>query len=498
MLRSNPHLIEINTRLFLDSMRKKYNQPEMTLSLVPDEEWLKLKHLGFDIVWLVGVWEASDLSKKISQDEDFLRDFVKKTGNDISIIGSSVYSIKSYKLDPSFGFEWELKSLKEKLNSFGMKLLLDFVSNHMAIDARFSDECIDCFVIGSKEDYENNKSLFCEKVVGGKVYYIAHGKDPNFPCWKDTIQLNYFNPKTREKMIEELLKISDLCDGVRCDMVMLTLNDVHESIWGWLLYKNGYKKPDTEFWSLAINRVKEINPQFIFVAEVYWGLEWKLQQLGFDYTYDKVFYDRLKHMGPDEIRGHLRAEKLYQKRSVRFIDNHDEEPSIVCFGNKKKALCAGVMVSTVRGMRFFNDMQLKGVNIRIPVQITSFNIDNYRDIEVEKFYEKILKIVDHPAFHGGEWELVDVAPASPYNMTYRNIIAYKWIQMRTLKIVVVNYSNDVSSGRLLISLKGKGNIITIYEEFSERFFSYDEKEVSNGVVINDMPPYSFYIFDHEF
>ena len=457
-----------------------------------------MKHLGFDIVWLVGVWESSPFSQKISQDEDFLRDFAKKTGNDISIIGSSVYSVKRYRLDPSFGFEWELKSLKEKLNSFGMKLLLDFVSNHMAPDADFPEECIDCFVLGTREDYEKNKELFCEKIIGGKTYYIAHGKDPNFPPWKDTIQLNYFNPKTVERMINELVKISEFCDGVRCDMVMLTLNDIHESIWGWLLYKNGYKKPDTEFWHKAISQVKEINPQFIFIAEVYWGLEWKLQQLGFDYTYDKVFYDRLRHMGAEEIRGHLRAEKLYQKRSVRFIDNHDEEPSIVCFNNKSKALCAAVLMSTVRGLRFYNDMQLKGIGIKIPVQVLSFNIENYRDIEVEKFYEKLLKIVDHPAFHGGEWELIDVVPITSEDRTYRNLIAYKWIQMRTLKIVVANYSNEVSSGRLIVSLKSKNDTVVLYEEFSERFFSYHVDEVSNGLVIKDLLPYGFLIFDHEF
>lgn len=498
MIRANPNLIEINTRLFLDSMRKKYNQPEMTLSLIPDEEWMKIKHLGFDIVWLMGVWESSPISEKISQDEDFLRDFVKKHSLDISAIGSSVYAIKGYRLDPSFGFEWELRSLKEKLNSFGLALFLDFVSNHMAIDANFSDDCIDCFVLGTEEDYEKNRDLFCKKTVNGKVYYVAHGKDPNFPAWKDTIQLNYFNPKTRQKMIDELIKISEICDGVRCDMVMLSLNDIHESVWGWLNYRNGYSKPEKEFWQEAITAVKDINPKFVFLAEVYWGLEWKMQQLGFDYTYDKVFYDRLRNMGPEEVRGHLRAEKLYQKKSVRFIDNHDEEPSIVCFNDKRKALSAGVMVSTVRGLRFYSDMQIKGVNIKIPVQIKTIDLDKYRDFEIEKFYEKILRITDHPAFHGGEWELCEVLPVNENDRTYRNIIAYKWMQMRTLKIVIINYSNTISSARIGVSLKARKDTVMLYEEFSERFFSYSASEVSDSFVIKDMHPYGFFIFDYEF
>ena len=498
MLRANPHLIEINTRIFLNFMREKYSSPDMSLSLIPDDEWLKLKHLGFDIIWLMGVWKTSAISGEISKDEQFLRDFVKKVEGDISIISASPYSIVDYKLDSFFGFEWELKALKEKLNSFGMELYLDFISNHMAIDSEFSNECADCFVLGEKRDYENNKELFCEKKIGDITYYIAHGRDPNFPSWKDTIQLNYFNPKTREKMISELIKISELCDGIRCDMVMLTLNDIHENIWGWLLDKRGYKKPQKEFWQMAISEVKSVNPQFVFMAEVYWGLEWKLQQLGFDYTYDKVFYDRLRNMGVEEVKGHLKAERLYQKKSVRFIDNHDEDPSIICFKGKKRALSAAVLISTVKGMRFYNNMQLKGVPLKIPVQISVFDYEKYKDMEIEKFYEKLLKIADHPAFHGGEWELLDVLALNPDDRSFRNIIAYKWTQMRTIKIVIVNYSDETSRGKISISLKSKGDTLTLYEEFSERFFSFNSSDISSGLKIENISPYGFYVFDYEF
>jgi hypothetical protein len=498
MIRANPHLIEINARVFLNAMRKNYQSPDMSISMIPDEEWLKLKHLGFDIVWLMGVWKTSEISKSISMDEDFLRDFVSKNNMDISAISSSPYAVKKYVLDDFFGFEWELKALKDKLNSFGMKLFLDFVSNHMAIDSDFSNECIDCFVCGEKQDYEANKDLFCQKNIGDNVYYIAHGRDPNFPPWKDTIQLNYFNPITRSKMIEELKKISEMCDGVRCDMVMLSLNEVFGSVWGHLVYKRGFKRPQEEFWQVAISEIKSINPSFTFIAEVYWGLEWKVQQLGFDYTYDKVFYDRLKKLSSEEVKGHLRAEKLYQKKSVRFIDNHDEEPSISSFGNKRASLCASVMVSTVRGLRFYHYFQLKGIPIKIPPQIAYFDIEKYKDIEVEKFYEKLLKIVDHPAFHGGEWELCDVYPLNQSDRSYRNIIAYKWTQMRTIKLVIVNYSSESSSGFVNVSFKSKTDTVVLYEEFNERFFSYKADDVSNRFKIENIPPYSFYIFDYEF
>ena len=61
---------------------------------------------------------------------------------------------------------------------------------------------------------------------------LAHGRDPFFPGWPDTLQLNYGNPLLQEAMIGELIKIAGQCDGVRCDMAMLVLPEVFERTWG--------------------------------------------------------------------------------------------------------------------------------------------------------------------------------------------------------------------------------------------------------------------------
>ena len=73
-----------------------------------------------------------------------------------------------------------------------------------------------------------------------------------------------------------------------------------------------------------IGAVRERNPDFVFIAEAYWDLEYALQQQGFDYCYDKRLYDRLLHEGADSVHGHLTADTGYQNRLVRFIENHDE------------------------------------------------------------------------------------------------------------------------------------------------------------------------------
>ena len=498
MLRANPHLIEINARLWLKSLRKKYTQPEMTLSSIPEDELLQLRHLGIDILWLMGVWEPSPESARIAKANAALAESVKKISPELGAesLGASPYAIHGYKLNQELGFEWELKALREKLNSMGMKLFLDFVTNHAAKDNPFILECPDCFINGTEEDFRAHPDWFFELPDAENKRYIAYGRDPNFPAWTDSAQLNYFNPATCERMLSVLMRIADMADGVRCDMVMLTLNEIHETTWGWLLSRGGYQRPKVEFWEGAIRAVKEKHPEFVFLAEVYWGLEWRVQQIGFDYTYDKGTYDRLRFQGSQDVRGHLRAEKLYQKRSARFIDNHDEQPSLVAFG-KQKALAAGVIVSTIKGLRFYNDNQLDGVKVRVPLQLKEL-YERAPDQEVKKFYAKLLKITDHPAFHGGEWALLDVRQCDQEDRTNSNILAWSWAQRRTLKVVVINYSADVSCGIVNVSIKSDGETTAIFEELSDRFFSFKSGDLAGGLKLQQMPPYSAYIFDVEF
>ena len=61
---------------------------------------------------------------------------------------------------------------------------------------------------------------------------LANGRDPYFPAWPDVVQLNAFSPDLRGAVIDTLGSIADQCDGVRCDMAMLMMNDVFERTWG--------------------------------------------------------------------------------------------------------------------------------------------------------------------------------------------------------------------------------------------------------------------------
>ena len=191
---------------------------------------------------------------------------------------------------------------------------------------------------------------------------IACGRDPNFPPWRDVAQLNYFNPDTRLAMAGELRTIAAHCDGVRCDMAMLVLNDVFERTWRDVL-RDRWTAPDDEFWPETIRGL----PKLLFLAEVYWDLEWTLQQQGFHYTYDKRLLDRLRGSTADDVRGHLRAEPDYSERMARFLENHDEPRSAASLAHRLPA--AAAIFATLPGMRFYFDGQIEGRSIRTPVQL---------------------------------------------------------------------------------------------------------------------------------
>ena len=163
--------------------------------------------------------------------------------------------------------------------------MLDFVPNHMGLDHPWVEDHPDYFIQGTELDLARAPQNYTWVKRKRGDLLLAYGRDPYFSGWPDTLQLNYANPATQEAMIGELVKIAGQCDGVRCDMAMLVLPDVFERTWG-------QRAP--LFWPTATQRVRERVPGFLFMAEVYWDLEWTLQQQGFDYAYDKRLYDRLR------------------------------------------------------------------------------------------------------------------------------------------------------------------------------------------------------------
>ena len=211
---------------------------------------------------------------------------------------------------------------------------------------------------------------------------LAYGRDPYFDGWPDTLQLNYGNPALRKAMIGELLRVAGQCDGVRCDMAMLVLPEVFERTWG----------VQTEpFWPKATQRVRENYPAFTFIAEVYWDLEWTMQQQGFDYAYDKRLYDRLREGHARPVREHFRAGLEYQAKLARFLENHDEPRAASVFLPDAHQ-AAAVITFFSPGLRFFHQGQFAGQKKRISPHLVR-GPEEPVDQRLNNFYERLLRVL---------------------------------------------------------------------------------------------------------
>ena len=237
--------------------------------------------------------------------------------------------------------------------------MLDFVPNHTALDHPWAKTQPDYYVQGSEGLLRHAPHDYVRVETNQGPRILAYGRDPNYPGWPDTLQLNYANPELQKVRIDELIAVAGKCDGVRCDMAMLVLPEVFERTWG--------ISPEP-FWPTATAAVRQAYPAFTFMAEVYWDLEWTLQQQGFDYCYDKRLYDRLQSGNVRSIREHLRAGLDYQDKLARFLENHDE-PRAASIFNWPQHRAAAAITFLSPGLRFFHQGQFEGARMRVPVHL---------------------------------------------------------------------------------------------------------------------------------
>jgi hypothetical protein len=487
----NPSIYEINTRPWL----RRFDQENRraTLSDVPRQYWENLSKKKFDYVWLMGLWKTNEsVIDKYCFEPGLVKNYSRalKDWKREDIIGSP-FAIDRYEVNPRVGTRQSLLELKSFLNKKGIKLILDFIPNHFNAESSLIKENPYIFLYVNKESHERDSHTFYQPSPDEKTYF-AHGRDPFFPCWQDTAQVNFFSPDARIFLTDTLIGLTKICDGVRCDMAMLALNNVFKGTWGNVLKANGFDVPQTEFWKDAIEKVKNVRNDFLFIAETYWDLEWTLQQLGFDYTYDKKLTDRLISGEVIDIYEHLLAEHDYQKKSVRFIENHDEERAATIFA-KEKSKAAAVIISTIQGMRFYNDGQFEGKKIKLPVQLG-------REPEepvvtgLTEFYDKLLSITSAEIFKKGKWNLLNPISSWAGNKTYERILVWMWTYKDEKRLVVINYSETVATCRIKIDVKGYPEEFLIKDLLADQVYLRSAGEILNLGLFIELKPYHSHIF----
>ena len=426
----HPVIYEINTWVWLGELSRKASRP-VNLATVPEKEWDAIASHGFDAVWLMGVWERSPAGIEISMQNKGLQEDFRRALADFSAADNvgSPYCVRRYVVDEHFGGTGGLAAAREKLAGRGMRLILDFVPNHVAPDHPLVTMHPEYFIQGDDGDLRRDPASFVE--AGAKV--LACGRDPFFPAWPDVLQLNAFNPGLRSEAIETVRQIADQCDGVRCDMAMLMMNDVFERTWG----PRAGARPTEDYWPTLIPAVRLRHPEFRFMAEAYWDLEWSLQQQGFNYCYDKKLYDRMEHGDAGNVRLHLLADHSYQHGLVRFLENHDEPRAAASFP-PEKARAAAVAVLTLPGAKLLHEGQIEGRKVRLPVFLGRRPEEPHQP-DLEAFYRVLLGETNREIFRKGQWRLCE-RTGWPDNASYVNILAWCWEMGPERHLIVLNFS----------------------------------------------------------
>ena len=476
-------IYELNTGAWLHDVSERAGVAT-TLANVPAAEWDQVTPRGIDAVWLMGVWERSpagvqlalESSEQVASFHAALPDL-----EDADVLGSA-YCIRRYEVDQRFGGRRGLAAARAALAERGVRLMVDFVPNHVAPDHPWLTHHPDYFVRGSAEDLATDPAGFL--AVGDAV--IARGRDPYFPPWPDVAQLNAFAPGLRQAAADTLRDIADQADGVRCDMAMLLLNEVFARTWG----GRAGPVPEQEYWTEVIGSVRAAHPDFVFAAEAYWDMEWNLQQLGFDYCYDKRLYDRLIHDGPDAIRGHLHADVDYQRRLLRFLENHDEPRAATEFAPAKER-AAAVVIATLPGATMWHEGQFAGWRVRLPVFLGRRPVEPV-DHELQRFHNGLIS--GTATLRRGDWQLCGTS-GWPEDASHSQILTWSWTDETQRSLIVINFADAPAAARVHPRWDDLAERMwTLDDVLSGQVFVRDGTEIATNGLYVQLAPWAFHIF----
>lgn len=406
----HPLLLEINTRCWLGGLSDHFGR-RITLAAVPEDEMAAWKKSGFTHLWLMGVWATGPKTLALARAQPNLLALSEEAfgpaggGN----LQSSPYAVADFTVARSLGGAAALRQFRGQLHRYGLGLVLDFIPNHLGLDHRWLRRRTNLFVRSAAQRPET-----FPVVQGGATSWVAHGKDPHFPGWIDTAQLDYRLPATRAAITKTLLSVAPQCDGVRCDMAMLLLHDLFDRTWRH--FPTDTPAPMGEFWAEAISTVKLRHPEFMFMAEAYWDLEPRLQSLGFDYVYDKKFLDHLTRRDYPALQTHIHA-VAGKFRPVRFLENHDEA-RIASRLTVPEQKAAAVLLLSQPGLRLLHDGQMAGKQRHTPVQFARYWPEPDHP-EMTAFYQRLLSSLPQTSIGQGKMEFCQTGVPHCFAMKWR-------------------------------------------------------------------------------
>lgn len=492
----HPTLFQCNTRIYLYELGRRLGRPA-TLRDIPDSLLDELGEGPYQWVWLLGVWQTGPKSRDVSvRDPRFFRSLAAELPDlreeDIS---GSPFAVQEYRVRPAWGGDDALAALRQRMASRGLRLMLDFVVNHVGLDHPWVETHPEYFVHGTPDDLAREPQNYTRVTSRDQELILAHGRDPYFDGWPDTLQLDFFHEGLRRAMRESLASIAERCDGVRCDMAMLVQPDVFERTWGERTRPaDGSPASTGPFWPEAIARTRLGHPDFTFMAEVYWDREWELQHEGFDFTYDKRLYDRLRTGTGHVVREHLLADLDYQAHSVRFLENHDEPRAAAVFSPDVER-AAAVIAYGVPGMRFVHQGQVEGRKAHVSMHLGR-GPDEPVDPAMIEFYGQLLACLKRPELHEGDWRLWVCRPAWNGNASFQHFIVMSWKLADRCLWIAVNYAPEQGQCHVPLDLEDLGGGTFVFDDLlGDARYVREGNGLRHPGLYLDMPAWGYHLFE---
>ena len=385
------------TLVWLDQLSKWYHREIKTLDQIPDEELDKLRNAGFTALWLIGLWERSDASRRIKV----------MCGNPDA--EASAYSLKNYEIANNIGGWPALDNLRKRCMDRGIRLASDMVPNHTGLDSDWMYDHPEYFMsqdyspfpsytyngpdlslnpdIEIKlEDHYYNRSdaaVTFRRVDkrSGDTRYVFHGNDGTSMPWNDTAQLDYLNPVTREAVIQQIIHVAKNFHIIRFDAAMTLAKRHIQRLWypkpgsggdiaGRFMYALSddefNKRIPQEFWREVVDRIAQEVPDTLLLAEAFWMMEgYFVRTLGMHRVYNSAFMNMLKNQENQKYRLAIKNTLVFEpeilKRYVNFMNNPDEETAIAQFGDGNRYFSICTILATLPGLPMFGHGQIEGL-----------------------------------------------------------------------------------------------------------------------------------------
>lgn len=357
----------------------------VALGQVPDSELDRLAELGFDLLWVMGVWETGPKAR-VKALERWRSGGYGEGGWTEADVVASPFAISEYRLSAAAGSPESFKAFRDRLRRKGLGLMVDFVPNHAGLDSPLLFSKPDCFV----QSRGVGEGSFQIAAASGPIH-IAHGKDPYFPAWEDTAQFELRHPQVWRLHRETLAQIAQMADAVRVDMAMLCLGDVFARTWASHPLPGSPPPPEDPLRMMFGPGDDLPGPRPTTVAEAYWDLEPRVLESGLDCCYFKKVYDLLIQRNYAELTQYLRANARMLPRGVVFLENHDEVRIATLLTSEEHRLAA-LLIHTLPGATLTHWGQLEGRRKFTPCVFTRRPEEEIQP-EIASFYDALLRFV---------------------------------------------------------------------------------------------------------